>query len=99
MILKVLDPAGSIIFKVLDPAGSSHIFSQFEGGLVYFRFQVENLENQDYHDDDVDNDDVECFMCKVKMNLFAGQLWNRGVELSGEKEIITPPSLSPLAFP
>ena len=26
--------------QVIDPAGSSHIFSQFEGGLVYFRFQV-----------------------------------------------------------
>ena len=26
--------------QVVDPAGSSHIFSQFEGGLVYFRFQV-----------------------------------------------------------
>ena len=34
-----------IISKVLDPAGSSHIFSQFEGGLVYFRFQVGNLKS------------------------------------------------------
>ena len=28
------------MMQVIDPAGSSHIFSQFEGGLVYFRFQV-----------------------------------------------------------
>ena len=34
-----------IMTKVLDPAGSSHIFSQFEGGLVYFRFQVGNVDN------------------------------------------------------
>ena len=52
-----------IMTKVLDPAGSSHIFSQFEGGLVYFRFQVGNLESHDDDDNDDDNDDNnECFM-------------------------------------
>ena len=30
--------------EVIDPAGSSHIFSQFEGGLVYFRFQVGKIK-------------------------------------------------------
>ena len=38
VVLEIEDETRVEAFEVMDPAGEKHIFSQFESGLVYFRF-------------------------------------------------------------